>query len=136
MAFDISAVMEKQGKQIIESLLCDIEEFYQSINDSTQFKILSKDNFKSGDLDKTRLVINTKNNGLSGFNIEKILRKQYNIQVEMADLYNIVCITTNANRGQDLKELRNALIDIDENYNKCLPLPDICIEREYTTARS
>lgn len=130
MAFlDISrAVMEKQGKQIIESLLCDIEEFYQSINDSTQFKILSKDNFKSGDLDKTRLVINTKNNGLSGFNIEKILRKQYNIQVEMADLYNIVCITTNANRGQDLKELRNALIDIDENYNKCLPLPDICIE--------
>lgn len=46
----------------------------------------------------------------------------------MADLYNIVCITTNANRGQDLKELRNALIDIDENYNKCLPLPDICIE--------
>ena len=40
--------MEKQGKQIIESLLCDIEEFYQSINDSTQFKILSKDNFKSG----------------------------------------------------------------------------------------
>ena len=53
----------------------------------------------------------------------------------MADLYNIVCITTNANRGQDLKELRNALIDIDENYNKCLPYLIYVLKVEYTTAK-
>jgi arginine decarboxylase len=131
MAFlDISrAIMEKEGKQIMDFLLEDIEELHKSINDNTRFKILSKNNFKSGDLDKTRVVINTKNYGLSGFNVESILRNQYNIQVEMADLYNIVCITTNANRGQDLKNLRNALVEINENYNNSLPLPDIYIER-------
>lgn len=130
MAFlDISrAVMEKEGREIFESLIEDIDKLYENINANTGFKILSKDNFKSGDLDKTRLVINTKNCGLTGFEIENILKNRYNIQVEMVDLYNIVCIATNANGGQDLKKLGNALVDIDVNYSKLLPLPDVCIE--------
>lgn len=130
MAFlDISrAVMEKEGKQIIDSLLKDIEEFHKNINENTNFKILSKNNFKDGDLDKTRLVINTKKYGLSGFKIESILGNQYNIQVEMADLYNIVCIITNANRGQDLKKLEYALLDISASVKEFSPLDDISIE--------
>ncbi|AUG58829.1 aminotransferase class I/II-fold pyridoxal phosphate-dependent enzyme [Acetivibrio saccincola] len=129
MAFlDISrAIMEKEGREILESLLEDIEKFHDSISYNTRFRMLSKDNFKSGDLDRTRLVINTKSYGLTGFEIENILRSRYNIQVEMADLYNIVCIVTNANRGQDLEELKNALMDIHRDCKDSLPLPEIHI---------
>lgn len=123
MAFlDIArAVMEKEGKQIIDSLLKDVGRFHTNINKNTAFEILSEKNFRDGDLDKTRLVINSKNYGLSGFKIENILRNKYNIQIEMADLYNIVCITTNANMGQDLKKLEHALLDISENFKKFSP---------------
>ncbi|MDQ2086372.1 aminotransferase class V-fold PLP-dependent enzyme [Herbivorax sp. ANBcel31] len=131
MAFlDISrAVMEKDGEQIIEWLLEDIKKFHKNIDDNTHFNVLSKKKLNIGETDGTRLVINTKNYGLSAFKIENILRNKYNIQVEMSDLYNIVCITTGANKGEDLKKLEDAFCDIDMNFKNSPPLADICIEK-------
>lgn len=42
--------------------------------------------------DETKLGINVRRLGLTGYEMEHILRHEYNIQIEMADLYNILAI--------------------------------------------
>ncbi|NLT94256.1 MAG: aminotransferase class I/II-fold pyridoxal phosphate-dependent enzyme [Clostridia bacterium] len=45
-------------------------------------------------LDSAKLVINVRNLGFSGYEIERILRKKYHIQIELSDLYNIIVLLT------------------------------------------
>ena len=61
------------------------------------------------DLDKTRIVINFKEYDVTGFEISQKLRKEYNIDIEMADLYNIVLIPTPANKKSDFDLLYKAI---------------------------
>lgn len=64
------------------------------------------------DFDETKLGINVVGLGLTGYQIEKRLRKEYRIQVEMSDLYNILCIVSIGHRKEDMDVLLNALKDI------------------------
>ncbi|HHW31466.1 MAG TPA: aminotransferase class I/II-fold pyridoxal phosphate-dependent enzyme [Clostridiaceae bacterium] len=64
------------------------------------------------DFDETKLGINVRNLGYTGYQIESILRKQYNIQVEMSDLYNILALITIGDRKEDVEALVNAFKDI------------------------
>ncbi|WP_431799560.1 aminotransferase class I/II-fold pyridoxal phosphate-dependent enzyme [Halobacillus andaensis] len=59
------------------------------------------------DFDPTKLIISVKELGLSGYDVEVWLRKHYNIEVELSDLYNILCIVTS---GDSLQEI-NLLIE-------------------------
>lgn len=45
-------------------------------------------------IDQAKLVINVRNLGFSGYEIERILRKKYHIQIELSDLYNIIALIT------------------------------------------
>lgn len=64
--------------------------------------------------DPTRLVFTAKDIGFSGYTIEKLLRKKYNIQIEMADLFNIVMLITLGHNKADLDKLIYALEDISK----------------------
>ena len=64
------------------------------------------------DFDETKLGINIKNLGYTGYQVEAILREKYNIQVEMSDLYNILAIISLGDRTEDLAALVNALKDL------------------------
>jgi arginine decarboxylase len=64
------------------------------------------------DFDETKLGINIRNLGITGYQAESILRKEYNIQVEMSDLYNILAVITIGDRKEDLEALVNALKDL------------------------
>jgi len=74
--------------------------------------------------DPTKLSIHVKKLGLSGYQMESLLRKKYNIQIELSDLYNIMAIVTLGDRQQDLDALVDALTDISAN--------SIIEEKEYT----
>lgn len=62
--------------------------------------------------DETKLGINFKGLGLTGYMMESKLRKEYNIQIELSDLFNILAITSIGDRKEDLEALINALRDI------------------------
>lgn len=62
--------------------------------------------------DATKLGINVWRLGYTGYQIESILREQYNIQIEMADLCNILAIISLGDREGDLMTLVNALKDL------------------------
>ena len=70
------------------------------------------------DIDETRLTINFSDYDTTGFEISEILRKEYNIDIEMADLHNIVLIPTISNSNSDFDILENALIEISKILKK------------------
>lgn len=110
------AVMQKNGEESINSVLQGIDMLDRALSQNGVFRILSSDDINGGEIDRTRVVINVRNTGKTGFEIENILRNQYNIQVEMSDLYNVVCIITIADTLEDINRLQNAFIEIEESF--------------------
>lgn len=67
--------------------------------------------------DPTKLIISVKDLGLSGYDVEKWLREKYNIEVEMSDLYNILCIITPGDTEKEADILIKALQHLSDEYH-------------------
>lgn len=63
-------------------------------------------------VDETRIVMNFSAYKTSGFEIAKMLSEKHNIDVEMADLFNVVAIATPSNSGKDFAKLERAVVKI------------------------
>lgn len=61
------------------------------------------------DFDPTKLLIHVWELGLTGFEVENWLRQEANIEVEMSDLYNILCIITAGDTEETVQQLVHAL---------------------------
>ncbi len=66
-------------------------------------------------LDITKLTISTKSLGLSGFQVSSLLNAEFGIQVEMADLANLLVIVSIGDRKDDLDRLVSALMRISSH---------------------
>ncbi|MDR1928662.1 MAG: aminotransferase class I/II-fold pyridoxal phosphate-dependent enzyme [Endomicrobium sp.] len=85
------------------------------------------------DLDVTKLTINVTKTGLSGYEIEKILAKKYNVQLDYADLFNLVAIMGEGSNKSDVEILVKALESISRKYhgeqkNWILKIPSLATE--------
>lgn len=69
-------------------------------------------------LDPTKLAINLRGIGLSGFEAEKLLKYEYHIQMELSDLYNVLAVGTIGDNEESMKILVNAIKDIAQKYGK------------------
>jgi arginine decarboxylase len=68
--------------------------------------------------DPTKLTIHIRKLGLTGFDVENWLRKEYNIEVELSDMYNILCLITPGDSQETVDILIEALQRLaEENYN-------------------
>jgi lysine decarboxylase len=133
------ALMEQYGRQLLENLIHEIDWFTNHISKLKGIKILREEdlrkkkslkvenlrkisNLKVEDpatteniiLDKTKIVINLSELGKTGYYTEKFLRDEFHIQVEMADLFNIVCIASIADEKKVFEELLKALKCLSE----------------------
>ncbi|WP_026893616.1 aminotransferase class I/II-fold pyridoxal phosphate-dependent enzyme [Clostridiisalibacter paucivorans] len=70
------------------------------------------------DFDITKLLVSGIDKGLQGRELERILRENYNIQIEMADKYYILSILSVMDDVLDLDILKNALKDIFQSRDK------------------
>ena len=64
------------------------------------------------DLDETKLGINVSQLGLTGYEVYDILLYDYNIQMELADTYNVLAIVSLGDDDNSLSQLTAALKDI------------------------
>jgi arginine/lysine/ornithine decarboxylase len=85
------------------------------------------------DLDETKLTVNVTKTGLSGYEIEDILAKEYNIQLDYADLFNLVAIMGEGSTKEDVEVFVRALECIDKKYrgkqkNWVLKIPSLATE--------
>lgn len=65
--------------------------------------------------DPTKLTVCVKNAGYTGYEVEPLLNDKFNIEIELADLNNILCFITAGNTDQDIDHLFEALQFLDKN---------------------
>lgn len=85
------------------------------------------------DLDETKLTVNVTKTGFSGYEIEDILAREYNIQLDYADLFNLVAIMGEGSTKEDVEIFIRALECIDKKYhgkqkNWILKIPSLATE--------
>ncbi len=70
------------------------------------------------DYDPTKLTIHVRKLGLTGYEVENWLRDEFNIEVELSDMYNILCLITPGDSLETVDALIQALRWLSaENYN-------------------
>ncbi|MFH1453650.1 MAG: aminotransferase class I/II-fold pyridoxal phosphate-dependent enzyme [Armatimonadota bacterium] len=109
--------MATEGEELLNKAIFVGDYLREKIRDIPGFKVYGRDIIgRPGvyDYDPTRVVFTAKNLGFSGYTVEKLLRNKYNIQVEMADLFNIVVLITLGHSVEDADKLINALADISK----------------------
>ncbi len=82
------------------------------INKINNIKVMSKELIGSKGvsyLDETKLCINVKKLNLTGFEVYDLLYKEFDIQPEMADLYNVLALVSIGTTKEDIDKLINAL---------------------------
>jgi arginine decarboxylase len=62
--------------------------------------------------DETRIVITVKDLGYTGYEAERILRMRYNVQVELADLFNVVALLSIGDTEASIGRLVNAVREL------------------------
>lgn len=119
-------IYEKYGRDLMDKLLENIDNFIKDISKNDFVEVYNK-------FDKTKIFISLKKLGITGYELEKILRKN-NIQVELSNYYGVLLICTISNDYDDFKSIKNAINNIitdkkDEyfeelktiNYPKIIP---------------
>lgn len=81
--------------------------------------------------DPTKIIINVTGLGMSGYEVEHLLRQHHQLQVELSDLYNVMFVITVGDTWETAQYLVNAIKSICKanplkNVVKyCPPLPEI-----------
>ena len=103
------ACMQECGSRLLDNTLDYAELLKKRVSGITGMEMLWKDEEDLCQQDKTRIVINVADVTGTGFEAERILRDEFNIQIEMSDINNIVMISTVADRYEDFLKLGDGL---------------------------
>lgn len=95
-------------------IINECSEFKTVIEERTRISVMKND-------DPTRIVLDFTRCGLTGFKVLDTLSERYMIDVEMADMTNIVLIATPYNRHSDFVSLYHALTEITQDCNGVVP---------------
>ncbi|NBI06299.1 aminotransferase class I/II-fold pyridoxal phosphate-dependent enzyme [Senegalia massiliensis] len=108
--------MINEGKNRLEKVLNYIDEFTYKVDNLEGISLFVGDTKYI--FDKTKIVINATELGLRGSDLENILRKEYNIELEMSDLFYALAMVSVMNTKKDLDKLYLALKDISNTHCK------------------
>ena len=104
-----------KGKELIDKTIRLSQSIRKRINEIDHIHCVGEEILGSKatfDYDPTKLIISVKNLGLSGYEVEKWLREKHNIEVELSDLYNILCIISLGDTEAEGDLLVNALKEL------------------------
>ncbi|PLT34353.1 aminotransferase class I/II-fold pyridoxal phosphate-dependent enzyme [Bacillus sp. V5-8f] len=110
-----------EGRELVSKTIKLANYIREEVNKIPDLYCPGKEILKSKstyDMDPTKLIISVKDVGISGHDVEKWLREKYNIEVEMSDLYNILCIVTPGDTKKEADLLIGALRDLSEEFHK------------------
>ena len=105
--------MRERGRDELNDRIAEIESLKAAVGAAGVI-----DFFDSGSCgrpqDMLRLVADVRRTGKSGIEVTEILKNEYGIYAEMADLYHVVFVATCANTKKDIDTLKNALTRISK----------------------
>jgi arginine decarboxylase len=127
------AVLE--GEKLLERVIRNAEMARKRIGRMKNIFTFSRQDIvaRGYDLDVTKLTVNVTKTGLAGQEIEDILAEKYKVQVDAADLFNLIAIMGIGSDKSDVDRLIDALGDIDDKYrggaqNWVLQIPELTTE--------
>ena len=103
-------IYEKHGHELMENLLNTIEEFKLKFKDRENILIYNE-------MDKTKIFISLKDLGITGYDLDEILRRDYKIQVELSNYYGVLLICTIGNEKDDFDQFLCAIKSIVEDLS-------------------
>lgn len=68
------------------------------------------------DYDPTKITIQVRRLGITGYEAENWLRDNHNIEVEMSDMYNVLCLITSGDNESTVKILLDALREMAQEF--------------------
>ena len=115
-------IMQQKGEELLNDVIYWCNWLRNEISDIEQIYCLSKaDVGKYGifDIDATRITVNFEKLGLNGTKVDGLLRSKFKLQIEMADLYNIVAICTIGDSTDNIKRLAESIKTIAQEHEDC-----------------
>ncbi|MBP3952181.1 aminotransferase class I/II-fold pyridoxal phosphate-dependent enzyme [Bacillus sp. YZJH907-2] len=113
-----------KGQELLSRVIDLAEQTREKINNIVGISCVGKEILGTKatyDMDPTKLIITVKDLGLTGHDVEVWLREHYSIEVEMSDLYNILCIVTIGDTQEKMNILVNALNELATEHKKVEP---------------
>ena len=110
-----------RGKESFAKVAKMAEYARDEINAIGGYYAYGKDLINGGsvyDFDVTKLSVYTRDIGLAGIEVYDLLRDEYDIQIELGDIANILAYISIGDRTQDIERLVGALADIARLYKK------------------
>ncbi|WP_341201738.1 aminotransferase class I/II-fold pyridoxal phosphate-dependent enzyme [Planomicrobium okeanokoites] len=108
------------GVDLIDQAIRLANDARKRINKIAHLNCVGKELLKTSatyDMDPTKLLISVKNLGITGHQAEEWLRENANIEIELSDLYNILCLVTIGDTRKELNLLVNALQRMSEAFD-------------------
>ncbi|MCD7033956.1 aminotransferase class I/II-fold pyridoxal phosphate-dependent enzyme [Metabacillus sp. GX 13764] len=108
-----------EGRQLIEQTIQLANDTRRQINEIDHLHCIGEEIVGSEaafSYDPTKLIISVKELGLTGYAVEKWLRDNAHIEVELSDLYNILCIITPGDTENETGKLVQSLQKISDQY--------------------
>lgn len=107
--------MATQGEELLDKAIYLADRLRQKIREipglhTFGFEKIGEPGFF--DLDPTKVTIRVADLGLTGQQVELILRYRYHIQVELSDLYNVLLIVSFGNTEEDIDRFAGAMADL------------------------
>lgn len=124
-------LLEKGGKELAQRHTDRLGYFYKAAENLKHLYIKNSEN-----CDKSRIVICCENTDISGRELFDRLRRDLDIECEMASMRYVVALTSICDSDEGLLRLENALAAIDKNLHKaqCTSLPEIIAPKVCKTA--
>ncbi len=107
------------GKKLVSQAIELAEKTRKQINEIDKLYCVGREIVGSKatfDFDPTKLTISVKDLGITGYDVEHWLREKYNIEVELSDLYNILCIITPGDTEKETNTLVSALKELSDSF--------------------
>lgn len=107
------------GKEIYDRLISVVEDARNKISKLPGLEVITRDYIDGVgvcDYDSTKIVVRVNDLGLTGFEVYNILKRDYNIQAELAETYVVLLVTSIGDDNSTLKKLTDAFADISKRF--------------------
>jgi len=112
--------MALHGKELLEKTLELTSWARKELAEITGLELLDENvigQYGCVAFDPTKITVNVLGLGMSGYEMEKILRNQYRLQVELSDLYNVIFLVTIGDDMESVGYLVETVKKIAANCN-------------------
>jgi arginine decarboxylase len=79
-------------------------------------------------MDPTKITIHVRKLGITGYEVENWLRDNYAIEVELSDMYNILCLITPGDQLETVTTLIQALKQLSDEHHDILPEQQLVVK--------